>query len=112
MSEEKKCSCGAKAEYICDCGELLCREDPCPKGCGGAVKPLMKKAMVTCRTNSAVHYIEERKPICGTKVPYGEIWETPADVTCQRCKTIFEKQKEVEKNEYNDTIVWKENEFC
>jgi len=36
----KKCSCGAKAEYICDCGNLLCGEDQCPDNCGGGVNPL------------------------------------------------------------------------
>ena len=50
----------------------------------------MRKAMVTWRTNSAVHYIEEGKPICGVKIPYDKVWDTPADVTCQKCKEIFE----------------------
>jgi hypothetical protein len=34
------CSCGAKAEFVCDCGSLLCGEDKCEKNCGGSVKEL------------------------------------------------------------------------
>jgi hypothetical protein len=40
LTPDYKCSCGARAEYVCECGELCCGQDPCPKGCGGAVVPI------------------------------------------------------------------------
>jgi len=38
--EEYKCSCGAEADYICECGCLCCGQDPCEFNCGGSVVPL------------------------------------------------------------------------
>ena len=48
IEKEIKCSCGNKAEYICECGELLCGNDPCSKGCGGAVNPFREQFLKWC----------------------------------------------------------------
>jgi hypothetical protein len=34
------CSCGKRADYICECGCLCCGEDPCSFNCGGSVIPI------------------------------------------------------------------------
>lgn len=34
------CPCGDEADYLCSCGCPCCGEDPCERGCGGAVRPL------------------------------------------------------------------------
>jgi len=56
----------------------------------------MKKAMITWRENSAAHYVNENDiPICGAFLLYSEVWETPADVTCQKCKRIFKNKRKM-----------------
>jgi len=54
----------------------------------------MKTGMVTWRTNSAIHYIQDGKPLCGADVKYGEIWYTDGnEPTCHGCKRIYENLK-------------------
>lgn len=56
----------------------------------------MKKGMVTWRTNSAVHYLDdELKPICKAKRRYEQTWETfdETDVTCNKCLKIIKEEQ-------------------
>ncbi len=55
----------------------------------GARMNKITKGMVTWRTNSAIHYIDEkRNPLCGAKKIYSQVWEVPyvSIVTCSKCR--------------------------
>jgi hypothetical protein len=39
-NQNLKCSCGARATFICECGCLCCDTDQCEFNCGGSVYPL------------------------------------------------------------------------